>query len=111
MTHDPIDLTDATFGAEVLEAGTPVLVEFWATWSAPCTTLAPIIRDIAKHWTGKLPVVRLDIDNNFFTARKYQVLTIPTLILFREGKPLERIVGVVTKVEIDRRLRNALMSV
>ncbi len=86
-------VSDSTFQQDVLQADEPVLVDFWATWCQPCRMVAPIVEEIAGEQAGKLKVVKLDVDENQNTAMQYGVSSIPTLILFKGGQPVERIVG------------------
>ena len=88
------DATDATFEAEVLGADVPVLVDFWATWCAPCRQISPHLEKLAEELGGKLKVVKLDAQTNMPTAKKYGVSALPTFVLFHEGKEVERKIGV-----------------
>ena len=89
--------TDANFDAEVLQTDQPVLVDFWATWCGPCRTIAPTIEEIASEYDGKAKVVKLDVDSNPQTAMKYGIRSIPSLLFFKGGKPVDQMVGVVPK--------------
>lgn len=89
--------TDANFEAEVLNSDQPVLVDFWATWCGPCRTIAPTIEEIATEYDGKAKVVKLDVDNNPQTAMKYGIRSIPSLLFFKGGRPVDQMVGVVPK--------------
>ncbi len=82
-----------SFADDVLASTTPVLVDFWATWCGPCRMVAPVLEEIAAEKAGSLTVAKIDVDANPSTARDYQVVSIPTLILFKDGKPVKRIVG------------------
>lgn len=98
-------VTDQTFDKEVLKAGKPVLVDLWAEWCAPCKMLAPILEDLAKEIGDKLTIVKLDVDSNPGTAMRYGVQSIPTLLLFKNGQPVERLVGYMPKDRLLARLR------
>ncbi|MGH3580334.1 MAG: thioredoxin [Mycobacterium sp.] len=97
-------VTDASFSQDVLSSSTPVLVDFWATWCGPCKMVAPVLEEIAKEKTGDLRVVKLDVDANPETARDFQVVSIPTLILFKDGAPVKRIVGAKGKAALLREI-------
>jgi thioredoxin 1 len=86
-------VTDGTFQDDVLKSSEPVLVDFWASWCQPCRMVAPVVEEIATENAGKIKVLKLDVDENQNTAMQYNVSSIPTLILFKEGQPVERIVG------------------
>ena len=93
MTNKPMQTTDQTFEAQVLKADTPVLVDFWAPWCGPCHVIAPSLEQIAEERDGKITIVKLNIDENPATAQKYGVMSIPTLIVFNDGEPVEGTVG------------------
>ncbi|MFS2292999.1 MAG: thioredoxin [Actinomadura sp.] len=89
----PITVTDATFEDEVLKSDIPVLVDFWADWCPPCRMIAPVLEEIAKEQAGKIKIAKLDYDANPETPKKYGVMGLPTLLLFKNGKVVEQIVG------------------
>lgn len=101
----PADVTDATFDDEVLKADQPVLVDFWADWCAPCRMLAPIVETIANDHADTLKVVKLDVDTNRQVPARYGIMSIPTLILFKDGQPVERLVGYMPKERLLTALR------
>ena len=107
MTN-PLAVTDATFEAEVLKAGPPVLVDFWAGWCMPCRVLAPIVEELTGEYQGRLKVVKVDVDANPETASTYRIRSIPTLLLFRGGKVVDQMVGASPKAVLKGRLEAAL---
>jgi len=105
----PITITDASFKAEVYEADRPVLVDFWAQWCVPCKALAPIVEELAGDLASQVKFVKLDIDSNPTSAVSFGVQSIPTLILFKNGKPTERLVGLMPKGQLMERLAPHLL--
>lgn len=93
----PIEVTDANFEKEVLNADTPVLVDFWAVWCGPCKIIAPVVEEIAKEYDGRIKVGKLDVDNNPDVSLKFGIRSIPTLMIFKGGKIVEQIIGAVPK--------------
>ena len=101
----PVQVTDGSFEDLVVNSETPVLVDFWAEWCGPCKMIAPILDEIAKDMDGKLVIGKLDIDVNQDTAMAFGVMSIPTLLLFKNGEPVERIVGYQPKPQLVARLQ------
>lgn len=101
----PVVVTDASFQADIEQSSGIVLVDFWATWCGPCKMIAPIVEQIASENEGKIKVVKLDVDANGQTAMKYGVMSIPTLILFKNGQPVERLVGYQPKERLMAKIK------
>mgnify|MGYP003383123438 FL=1 len=101
----PITVTDKTFEELVVQAETPVLVDFWAEWCGPCKMIAPVLEEIAGEMDGKLTIGKLDVDHNQNTAMAFGVMSIPTLLLFKNGEPVDRIVGFQPKAQLVNRLQ------
>jgi len=100
MSNNISPITDTSFDTEVMESNTPVLVDFWAQWCGPCKAIAPILDDIAQKFTGKVKVVKMDVDSNPATPPKFGVRGIPTLILFKDGQVKATQVGLLSKTEL-----------
>lgn len=104
----PIVVDDSNFDQAVLKSETPVLVDFWAPWCRPCLMLAPILDELAQDYSGKLTIARMDVDQSPKTASSYRIMSIPTMLLFKEGKPISNIVGFKPKEELKQDLDAAL---
>ena len=104
----PVTITDANFESEVIKSNIPVLIDFWATWCGPCKAIAPIVEDLAKEYDGKVKIGKVDVDDNQQTAIKYGIRSIPTLLIMKNGKVNDTIVGAVPKTQIVQKLNAAL---
>ena len=104
----PVPVDDSTFEQMVLKANKPVLVDFWATWCKPCLAVAPIIEELANEYSDKVNFFKLDVDHNIKTAASYGIMSIPTLLIFKNGAPISHIVGLRPKGELKRNLDAAL---
>ena len=103
-----VAVTDQNFDSEVLQSTVPVLADFWAAWCGPCRAIAPAIEEIATEWGGRLKVVKVDVDENQEIAERYGVQSIPTLLLFKDGKAVERLIGAYPKQAMLAKIKNHL---
>jgi thioredoxin 1 len=101
------DVTDSNFQAEVIESDQPVLVDFWAPWCGPCRVVGPVLEEIAGE-RSDLKIVKLNVDENQQTAAKFEVLSIPTMILFKAGEPAKKIIGAFPKKKLEAELAPVL---
>ncbi len=106
MAANVSDVTDATFQAEVIESLEPVLVDFWAPWCGPCRAVSPILEQISEE--RGLRVVKVNVDENQQTAAEYQILSLPTMVLFKAGAPATKIIGAYPKKKLEQQLEPAL---
>ncbi len=106
----PGEVTDADFEGEVLKAETPVLVDFWAPWCGPCRMVAPIVEELADEYSGKVKFVKLNTDDNFNTAAAYGIRSIPTLMVFKGGKPAGELIGLRPKKDLKQVIDRVLAS-
>jgi thioredoxin 1 len=104
MSH-PVAISDNSFQSEVVDASKPVLVDFWAEWCGPCRMIAPILESMVDEYSDSLKIVKLDVDANPQTMMKFGVQSIPTLILFKNGEPVERIIGYMPKERLLGKVR------
>ncbi|TAK97235.1 MAG: thioredoxin TrxA [Verrucomicrobia bacterium] len=102
------NLTQATFGSDVLKSATPVLVDFWAEWCGPCKMIAPVLDELAGEYQGKIKIAKVNIDNEQSIAAEYGVRAIPTLLLFKNGQVTEQIVGARSKRDLKASLDRAI---
>ena len=109
MAGNLTDVTDNNFQAEVLESDKPVLVDFWAAWCGPCRVVAPVLEEIASE-RDDLRIVKLDVDSNQQTAANYEVLSIPTMILFKNGQVAKKIIGAYPKKRLESELESELSA-
>ncbi len=108
MSKDTVTVLDATFKAEVLDSQTPVLVDFWATWCAPCRAIAPALEELATQYKGKVKIAKVDVDNNQQVAQQFGIRSIPTLLLFKGGKVVEQLVGALPKAKLEESLKKVI---
>ena len=104
----PIVISNDNFEAEVVKSNLPVLVDFWATWCAPCRMIAPVVEELAKEYDGKLKVAKLDVDANREIASSFGIMSIPTLLIFQGGRVAEQLVGAVPKSMLVDRISRVL---
>ena len=110
MSKEPLHLTDATFEKEVLESDVPALVDFWAPWCGPCRMVAPVIKELAAEFDGRMVVAKLNTDENSETAIKYGIMSIPSMIIFKDGQEAERMIGARPKQALAEALETFLSS-
>lgn len=108
MSEHIVILTDENFDKEVGQSDVPVLVDFWASWCGPCQMLAPVIEKIAEEYNGKCKVAKLNVDDNPNITMRFGIRSIPTLILFKDGQVVDKIVGAVSKDVIENLIKKAL---
>ena len=104
----PLNVTDENFEEEVVNSDIPVLVDFWATWCGPCRMIAPSIEELAQEYEGRAKVVKVDVDHAQKTAQGFGIRSIPTLLIFKDGKQAEQLVGAVPKNAIEEKLQSVL---
>jgi len=101
-------VTDATFERDVLSAGTPVLVDFWAVWCGPCRAIGPVVEELAVEYAGRAKVAKVDVDANPQTAARYGITSIPSLLVFRNGQVVDKVIGAVSKKTLAAKLDSQL---
>ena len=102
---EPIEVNDSTFQAEVLQSSIPVVVDFWAVWCGPCRAIAPIIHSVAEEMDDKAKICKIDVDNSPDISSDYGIRSIPTIVFFKDGKEVDRIVGITDKESITSIIR------
>ena len=102
------EVTDSSFESDVVEATTPVVVDFWAVWCGPCRMVSPIVDELATEYEGKVGFAKLNVDENPEVSVKYGIRSIPTLLVFKDGKPVDQIVGALPKKEMQKRVEAAI---
>jgi len=107
---EPFAVTDAEFEGKVLNSESPVLVDFWAEWCGPCKMIAPMVDELAEEFDGQMAFVKVDVDSNPITAVKYGIRSIPALLIFRDGQPIDQIIGAIPKGQLRKKLDAALAS-
>lgn len=108
MAENILNVNQDSFQKSVLEAQKPILVDFWAPWCGPCRAVAPVVEELAKEYNGKVDFAKVNVDESPFVASKYSVMSIPTLIIFKGGKPLEQVVGFKPKDQLKKLIDSAL---
>lgn len=104
MSKKPIEVNDGNFRREVLKSNVPVLVDFWADWCAPCKMVAPVVEKIAREYSEDIKVAKLNVDKNQSTASRYDVMSIPTLVIFENGREKDRVIGYAPKNKLVSKL-------
>lgn len=105
---EPLSVDDKDFNEVILEAKMPFLVDFWAPWCAPCRAIAPVVGELAAEYEGRVGFAKVNVDDNTRVATEYGIRSIPTLLLFKDGKPMTQIVGLRSKAELKKHLDTAL---
>ncbi len=110
MGPDVLKLTDSNFDAEVVKSGIPVLVDFWAEWCGPCRLMGPILDELAPAYAGKLKIGKVNVDESQETPSQFGIMNIPTMIMFKNGKEADRIVGAMSKADLQKKIEKTLAN-
>lgn len=105
---DPIEFTDDNFESEVIKSDKPVLVDFWATWCTPCLMVSPIVEEIGRDYADRLKVGKVNVDQNSKTASQYGIMSIPSLLFFKDGKVVDQVIGAVPKEHLKEKVDKIL---
>jgi len=103
-----VEITDDNFESEVLKSDKPVLIDFWAVWCGPCKMIAPILEEVATEYDGKLKIAKMDVDSNTKVASQYGIMSIPTLLFFKNGQLVDQVIGAIPKAQLVNRLAKVL---
>ncbi len=104
-----LHLTDTNFKKEVLDSKLPVMVDYWANWCSPCKMIAPIIEELAREYGGKIKIGKINVDENPETATQYAIMSIPTLMFFKNGKVMEQVAGALSKAQLRKKIEESLI--
>jgi thioredoxin len=110
MSASPLHVTDASFQKDVLESPTPVLVDFWAPWCGPCKMIAPVLDELAGEFAGRVAIAKVNVDDHQQHAAQFRVQGIPTMILFKDGREVDRLVGAAPKAQLARWIQGATQT-
>lgn len=104
-----LNITDGNFKKEVLESELPVLLDFWAEWCAPCRIVVPLLEELAREYTGKIKICKLNIEENPKVPSQFAVMSIPTIIFFKNGKVVNQVVGALNKAQLTRKINESIL--